>query len=354
MSETRRTIRFEDLGEPVQKLLRSLKGGLTEEDMALLEYVSVKDMAKIYGEMSSDREVEQIWEELRGALQQRREKAERKRRELEKRQKEIENEQEEEGVKALREEQERLAAQEAEEAERRRRKEERRRRKDEQKQAEEAAVIAEQEAREEEERLAAEEAERKKQDAKKKKREARARELAEEQEALKAEKAKNTKPKDQKREWADYVAQHPLEFAAHTQEIEQVKIEHVTKAPPQATVDLLNRTYTPKCPNCQAKFSKAPPEWDCPMCLRRLRQRIKVWQPDDECTSCMVCKSGVGRFSRHHCRSCGRVVCSKCSEGKALIPSVGYKETPVKVCLDCVTQMQAAAPPVTSSTTESH
>ena len=41
------TIRFEDLGKPIQALLKGLKGGYTEEDMNLMEYVSVKDMAKV-------------------------------------------------------------------------------------------------------------------------------------------------------------------------------------------------------------------------------------------------------------------------------------------------------------------
>lgn len=353
-----KTIRFEDLGEPVQRLLKGLKGGVSEDDMALLEYVSVKDMAKIYGEMSSDRQAAEIWEELRSALQARRDKAEKKRNELMTRAEDLEDQKrrEEEAVRKA-EEQEALER-EREEEERRKRKEDRRRRRAEEAAAataeqeaaaaeEEAsaaaAAAAEQEAREEEERQAAEDAEKKRRDAKRKKREARARELAEEQEALAAEQAKHKKKStDQKKEWADYVASHPLEFADNTpQVIEQVSVERTTKAPPKITDELLNRTYTPKCPNCSAKFSKPPNEWDCPLCLKRLRQRIKVWQPDDDVEHCMICKRSIGRFSRHHCRNCGRLVCHLCSENRALIPQIGFKD-PVKVCDECAGPKPAA------------
>ncbi|CUG88612.1 RNA-binding protein, putative [Bodo saltans] len=338
-----KTIRFEDLGEPVQRLLKSIKGGVSDEDMALLEFVSVKDMAKIYGEMSTDRQAKEIWEELRTALQARREKSDKKKAEIDNRVEELEDQRrrEEEAERAA-EEQERLDR-EAEEAARQARKEDRRRRRAEAEaaaQAEEedaaAAAAAEQEAREEEERQAAEEAERKRRDAKRKKREARARELAEEQEALAAEQARSAKKKaNQKKEWADYVASHPLDFPdGGAQNIEQVAVEKSTKPPPKITEDLLNRTYTPKCPNCSAKFSKPPTEWDCPLCLKRLKTKVKVWQPDDDSNNCLVCKGSIGRFSRHHCRNCGRLVCNKCCEHKALIPQIGYKD-PVKVCNDC-------------------
>lgn len=150
MSEQRTTIRFEDLGAPVQKLLRSLKGGvapdgsvkaISDADMSLLEYISVKDMAKIYTELGTDRAAEQIWIELKAALQERKEKQERKRAEQEGKLKEYERQQ-----ALAAEEAARIAAEEEEE--KRKRKEERRKRKEEQAQreAEEAARIAEEEA----------------------------------------------------------------------------------------------------------------------------------------------------------------------------------------------------------------
>ena len=250
MSEQKKTIRFEDLGEPVQKLLKKVKGGVSDEDMALFEYVSVKDMAKIYSEMGSERHADEIWQELKNALLARREKAERKRRELEGRQAELEAEaQNEEAERAAEEE---AARQEAEE--RRRRKEERRRRREEEAAAaeEQARIDAEAEA----ERLAQEEADRKREE-KRRKREAKRRALEEEQERLREEqeREKSKKSKNQKREWDDYVKAHPLDFAPDVQqEIEQVRVEREIKPPPKADNDLLSRTYTPKCPNCAARM----------------------------------------------------------------------------------------------------
>lgn len=352
-TQPRKTIRFEDLGEPVQKLIRSLKGDVSEEDMALLEYVSVKDMAKIYQEMSSERRADQIWEELRNALIARREKAERKRRELEARQAGLEAEAQaaaDEAAQAQRLAEEEKAEQERQAEEHRRRKEERRRRRaeaaaqQEEAQPEEAAQQEQETQQDDEEKKHQEEEQAERQrhkEEKARRHEEKARKLAEEQERLHAEQQavaveEKKRKKGQKKDWEDYVANHPLEFTKDSaQLIPQVEVEHNSKPPPTATQALLNRTWTPKCPNCHAKFSKPPPEWDCPMCLRRLRQHYKTWQPDEEQDLCMICKSPVGRFSRHHCRNCGRVVCAKCTPGKAFIPSIGFKEAAVRICTDC-------------------
>lgn len=355
MTEVKRSIRFEDLGEPVQKLLRALRNGVTEEDMSLFEFVAVKDMAKIYQDMSDDRRAEQIWEDLKASLIARREKAEAARRQLD----DLSDQQsamEAEAARLAAEEEARQQA-EAEEAEKRRRKEEKRRKKAEEAArnaseadraaAEEAAREAERLAAEEEARLAEEEeAARAKAESKRKRREEKARRLAEEQEELRKQaEAGRKKGRTQREEWTDYVASHPLEFTKDTKQvIAQVKVAHESKPPPSASEKLLARTYTPMCPKCLAKYAKPPPEWDCPMCLRKTRQRIKTWQPDENSDACMVCGGGVGMFSRHHCRNCGRVVCGKCSEGKANIPALGFRE-PVKVCTDCACVPTAAAAP---------
>jgi hypothetical protein len=358
------SIRFEDLGDPVQRLLRSLHGGkggdaVSDEDLTLLEYVSVKDMAKIYQEMASERHADQIWEELKAALIARREKAERSIRERDGRFKDVEQE------RALAEEEALRLAKEAEdataEAEKRKRRDERKIRKareaaaaaaEEERAALEAeAALAEQQAADEEAARQAEEEEAQRRRAdKKKRRDEKARRLREEAEAIQqeqaADKESRRKKRDQKREWDDYVASHPLEFgsSAPAPVIQQVKKDEEGGFKRQVLADdsLLNRTYTPQCPSCHAKYSKAPPEWDCPMCLRKFRQHIKCWQPDDVST-CACCKSSVGRFSRHHCRNCGRISCGKCSEMKVLIPSLGYKDTPVRACVDCMNQLAPAA-----------
>lgn len=64
------------------------------------------------------------------------------------------------------------------------------------------------------------------------------------------------------------------------------------------------------------------------------------WIPDGETSHCMCCKRQ--RFSlltrRHHCRRCGRVVCSSCSQNRIPLKEV-YNDMTVRVCLDCCQQV---------------
>ena len=61
------------------------------------------------------------------------------------------------------------------------------------------------------------------------------------------------------------------------------------------------------------------------------------WVKDDDVQECMVCNTR--RFSllnrRHHCRRCGRVVCSNCSERVTLIDNI-----PKRTCDDCFKQIE--------------
>lgn len=44
-----------------------------------------------------------------------------------------------------------------------------------------------------------------------------------------------------------------------------------------------------------------------------------VWQPDSSVSKCPICNKSFGTFFRkHHCRTCGRVVCSGCAPEKRL------------------------------------
>ncbi|KAG7158413.1 uncharacterized protein LOC121878790 [Homarus americanus] len=62
------------------------------------------------------------------------------------------------------------------------------------------------------------------------------------------------------------------------------------------------------------------------------------WVPDAEVRRCPVCEVAI--FSmfcrRHHCRRCGRVVCSSCSQHRNVVQ--GYDELLVRVCADCYQQ----------------
>nr|XP_045583880.1 uncharacterized protein LOC123746406 [Procambarus clarkii] len=62
------------------------------------------------------------------------------------------------------------------------------------------------------------------------------------------------------------------------------------------------------------------------------------WVPDAEVRQCPVCEVAI--FSmfcrRHHCRRCGRVVCSSCSRHKNVVQ--GYDNLLVRVCSECYQQ----------------
>lgn len=71
--------------------------------------------------------------------------------------------------------------------------------------------------------------------------------------------------------------------------------------------------------------------------------RVKpFWIPDEEAPACMLC---FGRFTvlkrRHHCRACGKVLCSSCCNQKAPLACLENREG--RVCLPCLTVLQRVA-----------
>ncbi|RYE85374.1 MAG: hypothetical protein EOO65_00490 [Methanosarcinales archaeon] len=59
------------------------------------------------------------------------------------------------------------------------------------------------------------------------------------------------------------------------------------------------------------------------------------WIPNEAETACMVCDAPFTLLNRrHHCRHCGRLVCSDCSPGTHALPHFGYVGL-VRVCSDC-------------------
>ncbi|EDO48452.1 predicted protein [Nematostella vectensis] len=56
--------------------------------------------------------------------------------------------------------------------------------------------------------------------------------------------------------------------------------------------------------------------------------------PDAQATACVICTEPFGMFNRrHHCRRCGRVVCSVCSPHSCVVH--GYGKALVRVCSTC-------------------
>uniref|UniRef100_A0A8C4YGY6 Zinc finger FYVE domain-containing protein 26 n=1 Tax=Gopherus evgoodei TaxID=1825980 RepID=A0A8C4YGY6_9SAUR len=70
------------------------------------------------------------------------------------------------------------------------------------------------------------------------------------------------------------------------------------------------------------------------------------WIPDETEITCMVCKTE--RFTmfnrRHHCRRCGRLVCSSCSTKKMVVEAC--RENPARVCDQCYSYYSKHWPPV--------
>ncbi|XP_033069380.1 lateral signaling target protein 2 homolog isoform X2 [Trachypithecus francoisi] len=59
------------------------------------------------------------------------------------------------------------------------------------------------------------------------------------------------------------------------------------------------------------------------------------WVPDEACGFCMACKAPFTVIRRkHHCRSCGKIFCSRCSSHSAPLPRYGQVK-PVRVCTHC-------------------
>ncbi|XP_062443699.1 lateral signaling target protein 2 homolog [Rhea pennata] len=83
---------------------------------------------------------------------------------------------------------------------------------------------------------------------------------------------------------------------------------------------------------------------DCPLCsstaeapgLRGAGARSPPqWVPDSSCSQCSACSQPFTLLRRrHHCRSCGKIFCSRCSPHAAALPQYGQPR-PVRVCAHC-------------------
>ncbi|KAH9487650.1 FYVE, RhoGEF and PH domain-containing protein 6 [Bulinus truncatus] len=72
-----------------------------------------------------------------------------------------------------------------------------------------------------------------------------------------------------------------------------------------------------------------------------LGSKAPLWVPDARVTMCMLCLVEFTlTWRRHHCRSCGRIVCSQCSDNKA--PLRYLKDKPARVCDKCFDTLKAA------------
>ncbi|KAM6299741.1 lateral signaling target protein 2 homolog [Aegotheles albertisi] len=97
----------------------------------------------------------------------------------------------------------------------------------------------------------------------------------------------------------------------------------------------------------------APRMANCPLCsspaeaagLRRAGAHcLPEWVPDSTCSQCSACRSPFTLLRRrHHCRSCGKIFCARCSPHAAALPHYGQLK-PVRVCTHCYNAHLSPAP----------
>lgn len=95
-------------------------------------------------------------------------------------------------------------------------------------------------------------------------------------------------------------------------------------------------------------LQQRPTAWGS-MAERRPSDMPPPWQPDAQVAKCPVCETDFSfLYRKHHCRKCGRVVCSACSPHRITIPKEYIVQPPgmpidngggaevVRVCKPCV------------------
>lgn len=70
-----------------------------------------------------------------------------------------------------------------------------------------------------------------------------------------------------------------------------------------------------------------------------LGTKAPLWVPDSRVTMCTLCLVEFTlTWRRHHCRSCGRIICSQCSDNRA--PLRYLQNKPARVCDQCFDTLQ--------------
>ena len=73
------------------------------------------------------------------------------------------------------------------------------------------------------------------------------------------------------------------------------------------------------------------------------------WVPDHAVSHCMGCDTAFWAINRrHHCRCCGKVFCSRCSQGSCPVPAEALFH-PVRVCNACYFALNHHPPPDNTS-----
>eukprot|EP00796_Vickermania_ingenoplastis_P006136 gene6136-4416_t len=326
-----RTAMDGNLGEPVARLLRLVGGDLNEEDKELLRIVSVHDMSIIHTQLEYQQvSPAQLWAKLQKTLASRKTKLDERSEVLLRRQAELEEEQEHE-EEAFKQKLAALAAEKKSALEDLDR-EERALRRDrddfteeeyegKRKELEQHKAAAEEEVNNR--RMLAEKAHKKACKAN-----------AAELEKVKQQLVDVKGPQQSQRVLWETYAEKLVSNSAAAASTSQPEPDEFAPLISKGSDRIHLPSFAPKCENCGAKFDTPPPDWFCPTCLSK-KHRQRVWQLESDSIRCMVClEAPIARFSRHHCRNCGRLVCSRCCSQRVVLSEIGYKG-PEKVCDDC-------------------
>ena len=69
-----------------------------------------------------------------------------------------------------------------------------------------------------------------------------------------------------------------------------------------------------------------------------LGETAPVWVPDNRVAMCQACQAVFSLLvRRHHCRACGKVVCSSCGASRAPVRYKNFEA--VRVCLQCCEEL---------------
>jgi len=94
-----------------------------------------------------------------------------------------------------------------------------------------------------------------------------------------------------------------------------------------------------RIPPLSASQASGDPSRSLPLLLLSKIAKPPAWTPDRMVSACQQCKLPFNRADpsmarKHHCRHCGRCVCSQCSPRRAAIPKFGSTQEE-RLCVLC-------------------
>ena len=102
--------------------------------------------------------------------------------------------------------------------------------------------------------------------------------------------------------------------------------------------DLRGRSQSVLIPNSQDLFTKFKSSTKDARLFQDDPGRGHTWMQDEEAKECTLCSAAFTMLKRrHHCRSCGKVVCGECSGSRVMLNVMGASK---RVCTLCYHEIQ--------------